>query len=258
MFDLFLDFFTHEDNIFTRMDARTKMIAAITLICAIILSTKILLPLIVLVMCLSIPLFIGVPTKLLLSRLLAPGGIVLVLIVLKSLTTYGKEVFAISVLGVHFSVTREGLASGMILGTKVFSAVSVMIFLGTVAPAYKIFHALRWFRVSGTFVETALLVYRYIFILVDQTSDILAAQKVRLGYSSFRTSLRSIGVLGGMIIIRSLDQAARTYEAMSLRGYDGETAFDPLPPLPQKEFVGLLIAAPLVVTLYILGEWCSL
>ncbi len=238
------------------MDARTKIIAAVALICAVILSTKIVLPLLVLATCVTIPLLIGIPPKLLLSRLAAPGGVVLVLIVLKSLTVPGKELFSISVLGLHCAVTHEGLANGVLLGAKVFSAVSVMIFLGTIAPAHKIFHALRWFRVPGIWVETALLVYRYIFILAEQTSDILAAQRLRLGYSSIRSSLRSLGVLGGMVIIRSLDQAERTYEAMTLRGYDGEVKFDPLPQLPRGECFWLVIAMPIVVAFYILSERC--
>ena len=75
---------------------------------------------------------------------------------------------------------------GVLLGSRVLGAVSVMLLLSSVTPAYKIFGALRWFHVPEGWVEIALLVYRYTFLLSDQTADIAAAQRVRLGYSVVR------------------------------------------------------------------------
>ena len=56
----------------------------------------------------------------------------------------------------------------------------------------------------------------------------MSAQKVRLGYSGLRRSLRSMGSLAGIVMLRSLDQAEKTHEAMVARGYRG---FLPLPAL---------------------------
>ena len=84
-------------------------------------------------------------------------------------------------------------------------------------------------------MEMALLVYRYTFALLDHAADIAAAQKVRLGYSTFPRSLASMGVLAGAVMARSLDQALRTYEAMVLRGYQGGLSLSPLPDMSRQE-----------------------
>ncbi|MCL5126008.1 MAG: cobalt ECF transporter T component CbiQ [Deltaproteobacteria bacterium] len=255
MFDLFLDFFANRDNHLTRMDSRTKMIVASSLILAVILSTKIILPLIVLAVCVSIMLIIGIPAKLVFLRLIAPMSIVLALVVVQTFSVNGTGFFSVSLFGLHLVATHEGLTHGIMLGSRVLGAVSVMILLGSVTPAHKIFHALRWFKVPDTWVEIALLIYRYTFTLADQTTDIAEAQKLRLGYSSLRRSLSSIGVLAGTVITRSMDQAMRTYEAMTLRGYNGAMRFEALPKMPKTEFMGLLIVLPLIIATYCAVEW---
>ena len=108
------------------------------------------------------------------------------------------------------------------MGSRVLGSVSVVLLLSSVTPAHRIFHSLRWLGVPRGWVEIATLMYRYIFTLLDQTADVLAAQRVRLGYSGLKRSLVSLGVLTGAVIVQSLEQATRTYEAMSLRGYQGQ------------------------------------
>ena len=182
-------------------------------------------------------------------------SIVLALVVVQTFSVNGTGFFSVSFFGLHLVATHEGLAHGILLGSRVLGAVSVMILLGSVTPAHKIFHTLRWFKVPDTWVEIALLIYRYTFTLADQTTDVAEAQKLRLGYSGLRRSLSSIGVLAGTVITRSMDQAMRTYDAMTLRGYNGAMRFDPLPKMPKTEFMGLLIVLPVIIATYFVVEW---
>jgi cobalt/nickel transport system permease protein len=92
----------------------------------------------------------------------------------------------------------------------------------------------------------AILMYRYIFVLLDEAADMAEAQRVRLGWSKFSCALSSVGMLAGTVLVRSLDQATRTQEAMTLRGYNGSTPFAPLPPLARRDRL-LLAALPLTV-----------
>jgi cobalt/nickel transport system permease protein len=221
MFELFSDIFACRDNALTRVDPRAKLLAAVALILAVVFSTKVFLPLAMALISLTAMLALSIPLRLVLFRLAGPMGIVLVIVVLQSFLTPGEPILQISSLGYHFAATDQGLWKGLLLGSKVIGAVSVVLLLSFVTPAYKIFHSLRWFRIPETWVEMALLVYRYTFALLDHAADVAAAQRTRLGYSSLPRSLASMGVLAGAVVTRSLDQALRTYEAMVLRGYRG-------------------------------------
>jgi len=67
-----------------------------------------------------------------------------------------------------------------------------------------------------------LLVYRYIFVLLDEVITMREAQRIRLGYRNWKSSLKSVIDLGGNLILRAYDRAERVYEAMVVRGYAGE------------------------------------
>jgi len=255
MFDLFSDIFARRDNVFTRMDARAKMIVASCLILAVICSHRIALPLVAGVLCVSTMLFLGIPRSIVLLRLAAPLGIVVVLIAAQTFLTKGTPIYSISVHGFELTATHEGLERGLLMGSRVLGSVSVILLLGAVTPAFKIFHALRWFRVPEGWVEIALLVYRYTFALLDQTADVAAAQSTRLGYSSVRRSISSVGVLAGTVLTRCIDQAMRTHEAMMLRGYQGRFPFAPIPRMATSEVRNVCFAVSGIIALYTILEW---
>jgi cobalt/nickel transport system permease protein len=255
MFELFSDIFACRDNALTRMDPRPKMIIALALIVAVVLSKQAFLPLLVFVSCTVGMIWLRMPVKLVLLRLVGPMGIVLVLVTLQAFLTGVSPVASFSLAGYRFVATAEGLMRGVLLGSRVLGAVSVMLMLSSVTPAYKIFGALRWFRVPEVWVEIALLVYRYIFVLLDQTADIAAAQRVRLGYSTVGRSLSSAGVLAGTVVARSMDQAMRTYEAMTLRGYQGRLPVGPLPRMKAREYWCMLTVPPAIAVVYLIAEW---
>jgi cobalt/nickel transport system permease protein len=143
----------------------------------------------------------------------------------------------------------------LLMGSRVLGSVSVVLLLSSVTPAHRIFHSLRWLGVPRGWVEIAALMYRYTFTLLDQTADVLAAQRVRLGYSGLKRSLASLGVLAGAVIVQSMEQATRTYEAMSLRGYQGHMPFGPLPALSRKDLWTLGLVGAGVIGIQVVLEW---
>jgi cobalt/nickel transport system permease protein len=70
-------------------------------------------------------------------------------------------------------------------------------------------------------VELALIMYRYIFLLQEEGGRIRNAEKSRLGFVDTRAALRSSGILGGMLVLRTYDRAERSFAAMRCRGYRG-------------------------------------
>lgn len=254
-FDLFSDIFTRRDNILRRMDPRAKLVIALATILAVILSTRIDLPIAVFAICLGAMLAVRIPLRLIVVRLAAPLGVVLVLVVLQSIMVGATPFITIMVGGLKLTATNEGMRRGLLIGSRVVGAVSVMLLLSSVTPAHDIFRALRWFRIPQGWVEIAMLMYRYTFTLLDQTADVVAAQQVRLGYTSFRRSLASMGVLVGTVMLRSIDQATNTHEAMVARGYRNTMPFGPMPGMDTKDRWILCIALLAVLSAYFTLGW---
>ncbi|MBI4026103.1 MAG: cobalt ECF transporter T component CbiQ [Verrucomicrobia bacterium] len=234
MFDLFSDIFARRGNCLQRLDPRTKLMTALAAILCVILSTRPVFPVLILVVCLMTALALGMPVRLIAIRLTAPMGIVLVLLILQSLLHPSASWRVLSLNGWSIRISQDGFHAGLLTCSRVLGAVSVVFLLSSVTPAHQIFHSLRWFRVPQGWVEVALLMYRYIFTLVDITADMVAAQRLRLGYSGVKRSLESAGIVAGTIILRSVDQAAHTHEAMILRGCHGQIPFGRLPPVDRR------------------------
>lgn len=255
VFHLFSDIFACRDNALARMDARAKLITALATILFVTLSTRMILPLAVLAACLGAMIALCMPARLIVGRLIAPVGIVLVLVVLQSFTVGKTPVVSVTLGGWHLTAKLEGLMRGLLMGSRVLGAVSVMLLLSSVTPAHRIFRALRWFRVSKGWVEIAMLMYRYTFALLDHTADVVAAQKMRLGYSGVRRSLSSMGVLAGAVVVQSLEQAARTHEAMALRGYTGVMPHSPMPSMRARDRWLMVLTLLLISGAFVLLEW---
>lgn len=258
MFDLFSDIFARRDNALSRIDTRVKLVIALSAIIVVMFSTRVFLPLGICVVCLSTMLAVGLPLRIVFLRLAGPLGIAVVLVILQAFFSKGTPVLQFTIFNTDVAATREGLWKGTLLASRVLGSMSAVLLLGAVTPAYKVFHALRWFGVPESWVEIALLVYRYTFVLLDRTADVAEAQRVRLGYSSFKRSLDSVGVLAGTVITQSLDQAVRTHEAMVLRGYDGSIRFGSLPRISAHDRGWGMVAVPTLVALFGLTEWWPL
>jgi len=254
-FELFSDILAYRDNALTRVDPRVKFVLAVLAMVGVILSTHFLFPPVVFAASLAAMMAIRMPARLILVRLAAPLGIVLVVIVLQSVLVGSSLLFNISLFGLNIGVMREGVLHGALIGTRVLGAVSVLLLLSSTTRAHQIFHVLRWLGVPKGWVEVGMLMYRYIFMLLDQASDVMDAQRVRLGYSTFRRSLSSAGVLAGTVIQVAMDQGIRTYEAMTLRGYNGYMPFGALPRITPKDRWILGLLSGVLVIVYIALEW---
>jgi cobalt/nickel transport system permease protein len=104
-------------------------------------------------------------------------------------------------------------------------------------------------------VEIAILMYRYIFVLMDRAGDLAAAQRLRLGYTARGRALASFTALAGATVVHSFEQAGRTHDAMRLRGYRGTMPFGPLPALGRRERGLLALSVTVIAAAYGFCEW---
>jgi cobalt/nickel transport system permease protein len=71
------------------------------------------------------------------------------------------------------------------------------------------------------FAVQLLLLYRYIFVLIDEASRMTNARSLR-SFGGKGKELRAFGYLIGHLLLRTIDRAQRIYLAMLCRGFDGE------------------------------------
>lgn len=254
-FELFSDIFTYRDNGLTRVHPCVKVVTAFLAILALISTSRMLLPALVFC-CASVGMvWIRLPMRCIIGRLAAPMGIVVVLLVLQSLMVGSTPLFTLTFREWRISAMEEGVRQGLLTGSRVLASVSVVVLLSSCTPAHRIFHTLRRLGVPKGWVEVAMLMYRYVFIFVERTAEIMTAQRVRLGYGRIRKSLSSLGMLAGSVLVLSMEQALRTHEAMTMRGYTGTIPLGPMTPMTRRDWWILAFTTGLLVFAYVLIEW---
>ena len=253
--EAFSDRCAFADNALTRLDARVKLILALSAITAILFSPGPLLPLGLFAFCLCAMIRVRLPWRVLLWRMAGPLGIAAVLCLLQTMFSGATPLWQLRVGPWAITFTREGLFEGLQVGARVLGSVSVLILLGTVTPAFKVFAALRWAHMPQTMVDLSLLMYRYIFSLLDEAVEVRGAQLVRLGYVDARRSLASTGRLMGAVVLRALDQADRTHESMLVRLYEGRLPMAELGPIRRAQVLVLTAGLAVLAGAFVLCQF---
>ena len=152
-----------------------------------------------------------------------------------------------------YGIDEASLRLGTNLMLRAWAAVSCMYFLSMNTPVKDILYTLRRIHVPLVLVTLMELIYRYIFVLLDQARTMRTAQASRLGYGTFRRSIQSTGQLIGALFLRTFQRCDAIYAALESRGYEGEMRM-----LPRRYrtnprlilVISVLIAASMALTLW--------
>ena len=122
------------------------------------------------------------------------------------------DLFAIPLGNWYLTTSMSSLLYAVQLILTALSAVSCLYFLSFTTPITDILEVLL--------IELMLLIYRFIFVLLDTASAITTSQHCRLGNRDYKTALKSFGLLGSALMLRAVTRSNRLYTAMEARCYD--------------------------------------
>lgn len=159
------------------------------------------------------------------------------------------------------TISTQGLERFASIAAKSWLSVQMAIVLAGATPFPELLAAMRALRIPRLLVAIIGLMWRYLFVLVDEALRLIRAREARSGHASdpgarsggsLAWRARVTGGMAGSLFLRSFDRAERIYAAMAARGYDGEVRLLPVPPIPPGQrlvLAGGLIVLGLLVTL---------
>lgn len=122
----------------------------------------------------------------------------------------------------YIGISKTGIWEAAAISMTAFGAVSCLYFLALSTPMTDILYILRKIHCPAILVELMLLIYRFIFVLLDIAHALSVAQKSRLGNRNLSTSLHAAGSLMSVLFLRSFRKSSFLYDAMESRCYDGQ------------------------------------
>jgi cobalt/nickel transport system permease protein len=120
----------------------------------------------------------------------------------------------------------SGLENAVGLMLRIFTSVLALVVLIASTPFFDTIRAFRWFRMPRLLATLILFTYRFIFVLLDEIGRMRMARRARgfsggtslLDKNAFTTLSNTIG----MVFVRSQARASMMFDALLIRGYDGE------------------------------------
>ena len=143
--------------------------------------------------------------------------------------------------------TQEGLEFFISVLLKSWTSVTAAVVLTATTPPLLLLGALRALRLPAVLIAIVMLMYRYLFVLVEEAQSMMRARAARsaaIGPKSGGSIVwraKSAGGMAGSLFIRTLDRSERIYMAMVARGYDGTLRQASAAPLERRSIATLAL-----------------
>jgi cobalt/nickel transport system permease protein len=248
----FLDPYRPRNSPIHRLDPRIKLVLTVALI-----LTNTLIPIgawpvyiLLFALILSVELIseLGVSFVLKRSTLAIPFVLAALPLIL---TVPGKTLFILPVGSWTIHASYPGLERFISIAIKSWLSMQAAIVLAASTSFPDLLVALRALRVPRLLVSIFGLMWRYLFVLVDEATRLIRARSARSGQSeqpgaktggSIAWRAQVAGGMAGNLFLRAFERSDRIYMAMVSRGYDGEARTLPLPGIRLFHWV-ILIAS---------------
>ena len=128
------------------------------------------------------------------------------------------EPFVICIAILALFQENGGIVFASIVIRSTLSLLTILLLTNT-TPFADVLQVLRKYHFSPLFVTVLALMYRYLFVLIDELERMQRARASRLFQRNNLQLWRMLSTMIGQLFIRSSERAERIYAAMCARGW---------------------------------------
>ncbi|WP_423791999.1 cobalt ECF transporter T component CbiQ [Methanocaldococcus indicus] len=211
------------NNKLKNVNPKLKVLFATVSLFVAVLSKSAIVPLLISLIMIYLTLFKAeVPKKIYLTLLTPVIGFGLFNLVFMGFWYGNTSIISFEIFNITIGFKKEGLELGLLVFSRMLGGVTSTLFLALTTPMTELMYVLRDLKLPSIIVEITMMMYRYIFVLLDELIRMQQAQETRLGYVNLKTSYKSLGMLAVNLFIRTFEKGEKAYIAMISRCYDGE------------------------------------
>jgi len=221
---LLIDKYAYTNKLANANPTLKLIIVALSLLLTTIISNNYINIIIFITMVLLTTIVAGIPLNKYIKILFIPVVFLLIstMTILISLSDKNVYIISIKVFNTYIGLTIESIVQSVNVITRVFASLSATFFLGLTTPLNKLIVVLKNMYIPSVIIELLVLIYRSIFIFLEESKEIYMAQEIRFGYSNFKNSFRSTTLLMKSLFIRVLLRYEDMVVSLDCKLYDGE------------------------------------
>lgn len=119
-------------------------------------------------------------------------------------------------------ISIHGVDQGLTILTRAIASLSCLYFIMLTIPFTEILQVMRRVGCPVLLTDLLLLMYRFIFVLLNTATELWTAQQARGGYCSFSIGMKSLALLIGQLLKRTLENYRQVSLSLESRGFNGE------------------------------------
>lgn len=128
---------------------------------------------------------------------------------------------AIYFLGYYIGYTKETLNTALYLMIRCFVCINCMYFMTLTVGMNQQIKVLKKLHIPHEMIELIILMYRFIFIFIEEVEQIKLAQEMRFGYRGLRRSYHSTAMLIKLLMKRMISRYKKLCISLEMKLYNG-------------------------------------
>ncbi len=142
------------------------------------------------------------------------------------ITNYKGEIFSFKIINSYFlTVNAQGAKKAIRLFFTSAASLSSMYFLSFTTPVNDVVYVLKTIKCPKEITELFMLIYRFIFIVLNMAHSIITAQNCRMAQRTFKTRINAMALMLSSVFVLSYNKSLFMYNAMLSRCYSGDINF---------------------------------
>lgn len=102
------------------------------------------------------------------------------------------------------------------------AATSSVIFLSVTTPMVDIIKVFKAMHLPNVFIELFMLIYRFIFIIIEEAQTNINSLEIKFGFINTKTSFKSVKIFIENMVLGILKRNEEMINALNIKLYNGE------------------------------------
>ncbi|RDY24066.1 cobalt ECF transporter T component CbiQ [Romboutsia maritimum] len=130
-------------------------------------------------------------------------------------------IYSFKIGNTYIGVSIQSVNTSIKIFFRAMSCLTCVYFIMLTTPFNQLIFLFKKAHIPDTIIELSMLIYRFIFIFMEEVSDIRKSQELRFGYINLRTSYKSLGLLGSLLYKRMMIRYEEMCISLDIKLYDG-------------------------------------
>lgn len=146
-----------------------------------------------------------------------------ILAIIISISTEKTDMLAYFTVGsTYIGISKFGLMNALRILSRSIACLTCVYFLMLTTPFNQLIKVFKKLHIPDNVIEIAMLIYRFIFIFLEEVQEIYKSQEMKLGYMGMRNSYNSLGLLLNMLYKRMMKRYEDMSIALDMKLFDGK------------------------------------